>query len=106
MKLSQKLKLTHDSGDCGGYLEGLAEMAEELENARPKIKMTKTLPTEIGQYYFSQFASFEIIHIAEITRDSYTGHMLAEIDNFKCSAVHHGGYWAKVDHSMFEFEGE
>jgi hypothetical protein len=87
-------------GDDGGYA------AIEIPDEKPKIKMTRTLPTEVGQYYFSQFASLEIIHIAEITRDSYTGHMIAEIGGCKLSTVHHGGYWAKVDESMFEFEGE
>jgi len=101
MKLSQKLKLVHDSGDCGGYLEGFTEMAEALENSKPKIKMTKTLPCEAGYYYWASGYPGSPVTIIFCHNDGDV-----KSDNGYSDAADVGGYWAKVDESMFEFEGE
>jgi hypothetical protein len=103
MKLSQKLKLEHDSGDCGGYLEGFAEMAEALENSKPKIKMTKTLPSEAGQYYYSPNTHLGNIKILTLSEGREAGDFITDSSWF-ARASELRGYWAKVDESMFEFE--
>lgn len=70
-----------------------------------KIKLTKKLPTEEGSYFWAESLG-STIHMANVTRDKYTGYMNAEIGGFKFSAIHHSGYWAKVEKDHFEFEGE
>ena len=105
MKLSQKLKLEHDSGDCGESLEGFAEMAEALENSKPKIKMTKKLPSEAGQYYWSLNGAY--IELQDVENCMINKHLCCyRAESGILSIEKMGGYWAKVDESMFEFEGE
>jgi hypothetical protein len=107
MKLSQKLRLEHDSGDCGGYLEGFAEMAEALENAKPKIKMAKALPADVGQYYWAHFSG-DIPQLVEAVWPEFITDPSEPVPVFVgvISVESMGGYWAKVEQSMFEFEGE
>lgn len=104
MGLSDRLRDAHESGDCGGYLDGLAEMAEALEGAKPKIKMTKALPTESGWYYYAVVEGMlpRVVFVDdELQREG-------NIINGRAQMIHIGsvgGYWAKVDESMFAFEG-
>lgn len=85
------------------YLEGPIgdlEYAKEKWNALPrKIKMTKELPTEEGSYFWAPEAWCEPV-MGEIDYDG-------DFDNGLCTEKPEtmGGYWAKVDQSMFEFEG-
>jgi hypothetical protein len=104
MKLSERLSQMHDSGDVGNYLGGFAEMAEVLEDAKPKIKMTKTLPGEEGWYYWSEGVGHEVeIYDVELRCGSL---FIDRGDSGYLRVNLMGGYWAKVDQSMFEFEGE
>jgi hypothetical protein len=75
-----------------------------MNEVKPKIKMTKTLPSEAGQYFWSEGRGFEV-DISDVFL--IVGSLFidrGESGNFRVELM--GGYWAKVDQSMFEFEGE
>ena len=75
-----------------------------IEYSKPKIKMTKALPSEAGQYYWSEGRGFEV-DISDVFL--IAGSLFidrGESGNFRVGLM--GGYWAKVEESMFEFEGE
>lgn len=75
-------------------------MSNEL---KPKIKMTKTLPSDPGQYYWSEGSGFEV----DISDVFFIAGSLfidrGEGGNFRVELM--GGYWAKVEQDQFEFEG-
>lgn len=98
MKLSDKLRHDNESGDFDRALEGYAEEAEKLENAEPKIKMKKALPTEDGNYYWSM-GKDDFPEIGNIGKD---GEFYIDDKYYTPSLL--GGYWAKADISNFEFE--
>ena len=108
MKLSEQLHQIHVSGDVGNYLDGFAEQAEALENAKPKIKMTKELPSECGKCYWCRYgdnSDIEIVYVVESPFKSPSNlfSIVRHHGLLRCDIV--GGYYAKVDKSMFEFEG-
>lgn len=79
--------------------------AESKWNALPrKIKLTKTLPSEAGRYYWAEFLG-GMVHIAEVTTDKSTGRLQVEVDNYATMLDGVRGYWAKVEQDQFEFEG-
>ena len=71
-------------------------------DTKPKIEMTKELPSEEGFYYWSADSSKEVegVHVRWM-RYSYRPPRLVVGND---AVVSMGGYWAKVDQSMFEFE--
>jgi hypothetical protein len=83
-------------GSDGGYA------AIEMANEKPKIKMTKTLPSDVGQYYYCLDRNFSV-NIVDVEKG---------LNGLYCNnravinVARMDGYWAKVDESMFEFEGE
>lgn len=81
-------------GSDGGYA------AVEIPDEKPKIKMTKTPPTEAGRYYYCLGRNFSV-NIVDVKKglnglycNNRTTINVARMD----------GYWAKVDESMLEFE--
>lgn len=67
-----------------------------------KIKMTKALPAEAGLYYWSEGQGQEI-EIVEV--DVFRGWLAVDrIESGYFTVSRLGGYWAKVDQSIFEFE--
>lgn len=71
-------------------------MSNEL---KPKVKLTKTLPSENGFYYWAPDASvLPVIGEIDSQGDFY------EEGQFVV-AREMGGYWAKVEQDQFEFEG-
>jgi hypothetical protein len=79
--------------------------AIEIPDEKPKIKMTKTLPTEAG-FYYNIHSWGDSVQIAEI--ELRGAGLICFIGDNSCGigVGDVGGYWAKVDQSMFEFEGE
>lgn len=79
--------------------------------AQPKINMTRELPSEEGLYFWcddmnSAEYSMNTIPVINTITHGKAG-LLAHLRDGKIefpSII--GGYWAKVDKSMFEFEGE
>ena len=65
-----------------------------------KIQLTKKLPTEPGQYYWSEGSGFDV----DISDVFFIAGSLfidrGEGGNFRVELM--GGYWAPVDQSMFE----
>ena len=71
---------------------------------KPKIKMTKTLPSDEGYYYYRPDYSDDV-EIVYVEISPLSERMV--IVRPHCGNIPvNSGYWAKVDESMFEFEGE
>lgn len=95
-------------------LNGLANEAEraapevmresEFQQSTPKIKLTKTLPSEEGDYYFKGRAAYRV-SIVSVRANHCTGlmHVYAGAEERQPVDVY-GGYWAKVEQDHFEFE--
>jgi hypothetical protein len=74
-----------------------------MNEIQPKIKMTKTLPTDFSMYLWCEGSGGEMVSTyvfmyPDGPKVAHNG------DLVYCRDL--GGYWAKVDQSMFEFEGE
>lgn len=97
-------KLKHALNDEGFRLKGSKESVEHFKMlCAPKIKMTKTLPTEGGWYYYAGFKECQPVPVfvdRELQREGNIINGRAQM----ISAASTGGYWSKVDQSMFEFE--
>lgn len=67
------------------------------------IKMTKELPTEEGDYFFSCDGSFDNIQMVQV--ESELGRFVGYVGDFSLGPVEViGGYWAKLGQDQFEFE--
>ena len=77
-----------------------------MNEIQPKIKMAKTLPSEAGRYYFAE-SEGHCTKIVDVYATGGASGSLIFCEGHKYGSVGlTGGYWAKVDESMFEFEGE
>lgn len=76
-----------------------------MSEVNPKIKMTKALPSGIGRYYWSYSGGeIDILMVENCSKSvKILGCDLGESGILSTEEL--GGYWAKVDQSMFEFEG-
>ena len=87
-----------------GVIEALKLLGWTPPDKKPKIKMTKELPTEAGEHFFSCYGSFDNIQMVDV--DSELGRFVGYVGDFSLGPVDViGGYWAKVDKDQFEFEG-
>jgi hypothetical protein len=91
------------------YLEDVSNTCRRFVAAtswvcKPKIKMTKTLPSDEGYYYYRPDYSDDV-EIVYVEISPLSERMV--IVRPHCGNIPvNSGYWAKVDESMFEFEGE
>ena len=76
-----------------------------IDYSKPKIKMTKTLPAEVGKYYYSPNTHVGNIKILTLSEGREAGDFITDSSWFAIASELRG-YWAKVEESMFEFEGE
>lgn len=77
-------------------------MSNEL---KPRVKLTKTLPSGEGSYYWDEFGSREP-RIVSVERCPVNASLFAHKAGGDYEAVSNmGGYWAKVEQDQFEFEG-
>lgn len=63
-----------------------------------KIKLKKTLPTEVGLYYWCDNSDLNDIEIVEVERSHSEGRLF--IDRLDYGTLR--GYWAKVELDQFE----
>ena len=88
---------------CGLSLSGDSrELAISKWNSLPrKIKLTKEPPNESGFYFWSQ--RLDDLPVMVSVRISVDGaHSIWHCVDFLGTTATRGGYWAKVDRSMFE----
>jgi hypothetical protein len=87
------------TGPIGGSVCESTEFWNELPR---KIKLTKTLPSEVGQYYWSEGSGFEV-DISDVF--FIAGSLFIDRGEGGSHRVERmGGYWAKVEQDQFEFE--
>ena len=105
LAMSKGLEVNYIGSD-GGYA------AVEIPSEKPKIKMTKTLPDSAGLYLRSDsvcISDMKVVYVLD-----YPDAPLPESIANRVISKYHGVdacegtdfYWAKVDQSMFELEGE
>ena len=103
--VSQSLEVQSFADDPIVDIEQVDEPVFDI--TKPKIKLTKTLPTEEGFYYWSSphKSSPVILYMCFFDGDGDTDELCSQDFEDYLSASTLGGYWAKVDQSMFEIEG-
>ena len=98
-----------------GVIEALKHLGWTPPSDQPKIKMTKTLPSEVGRYFWSDNIFYADIKICSVYSNKYYADKINKPDCddlFVVSAgllnpqkcIDIGGYWAKVEPYQFEFE--
>ena len=66
------------------------------------VKLTKAQPTEAGLYYWSEGL---IQEVAIVEVDFFRGDLVVDrIESGYFTVSRLGGYWAKVDQSIFQIE--
>ena len=96
----------HALNDDGFRVTGSKASIEHFKSlCEPKIKMAKTLPDEVGLYYYSPNTHIGNIKILTLSESRQAGDFITDSSWF-ARASELRGYWARVDQSMFEFEGE
>ena len=86
----------------GRHMESYA--AVEVPAEKPKIKMTKTLPSECGWYFYTLIEGMLPVTVFVDDQLQREGNMI----NGRAQMIDVGdigGYWAKVEQDQFEFEG-
>ena len=86
------------------FLDG-KHAAVEVPEEKPKIKMTKERPSESGWYFYTLIEGMLPVTVFVDDQLQREGNMInGRAQMIDVADI--GGYWAKVDQSMFEFEGK
>ena len=88
-----------------GWFMHRLEMALDYKErtAKPKIKLTNSIPKESGSYYWA-LRNGEDVEVVKVTR--FKGDLVVDHTDIGFLPVSRfGGYWAKVEQDQFEFEG-
>jgi hypothetical protein len=100
------------TGPRGGSVCESTEFWNEMPR---KIKLTKTLPSEVGRYFWCSDDIDLMIVDVTYSKYSYDKENIGQDAEFLVSEDHNemghirvelmGGYWAKVEQDQFELEG-